>query len=481
MSIYPALSLLPRLLVTIPLLILFASCRPNPIAHIEAADAALRQGKYDQVLLETDRALSLDPNSVPAKRLRIKALIGKGEETAALDAYEVLSREKGPDTILLKEICQGFLREGLKQQNFFVRSASVKAMGEMKDYSTVPILAMAMKDGAAFVRFFAVESLGELADPPSLRLLESATQDPEPMVRISAVKALDGIEGDKAVPILAKFSGDGDLTVRLFALAALVHRGDSKAREALTRTVREVNKMQRATAAAALGQTRDRSLIPLLLPLLSDKDSQTRTYAAEALGKIGGPEAFGPLSKALSDPDLGVRGSAAAALGKLGDPRAVPLLTKSLPKISADARVSTRRAAASKEKPTGNDDGRLAEVSVAESLVRLGASPGKIYDEAVSDPDYGVRHFAVGSLGQIGDETSIPLLKTALSDEAPRVRIAAVRAIGEIGRRRGGERVTPLLYGMLRDPDPSVKIYAAGNLGWFLMEKNPPSASTAKQ
>jgi HEAT repeat protein len=461
-----------------PLFLLFiVSCRPNSRAHIEAADAALQQGKYDQALIETDRALSQDPDSVPAKRLRIKALIGKGEETAALDAYELLSRGSGPDMVLLREICQGILREGLKQQNFFVRSAAVKSMGEMKDYSTVPILAMAMKDGAAFVRFFAVESLGELADPPSLRLLESATQDSEPMVRISAIKALDGVREADAVPILSKFSGDGDLTVRLFALAALVHRGDSKAREALTRTVREVPKKLRATAAAALGQTRDRSLIPLLLPFLSDEDAQTRTYAAEALGEIGGPDAFGPLSNALSDPDLGVRGSAAAALGKLGDPRAIPLLTKSLSEIAADARVSTRRAAdAPKGKTTGNDDGRIAEVSAAESLVLLGASPGKVYVEALSDPDYGVRHFAVGSLGRIGDEEAIPLLKTALSDEAPRVRIAAVRAIGEIGRRSGGEKVTPLLYGMLRDPDPSVKIYAAGNLGRFLMEKSPAPA-----
>ena len=106
----------------------------------------------------------------------------------------------------------------------------------------------------------------------------------------------------------------------------------------------------------------------------------------------------------------------------------------------------------------------MVRLSAAEGLKRLGVAKAAVYRAALSHDDYGVRHFAVGSLRRVWKAEAIPLLETALKDAAPRVRIAAIRAIGEVG----DSRHLPLLKAALRDPDLAARTYAAGNIARIL-------------
>jgi HEAT repeat protein len=340
-------------------------------------------------------------------------------------------------------------KNSLSHENFFVRSAAVKAIGEMGDMTLVPMIIPHFKDPEPFTRMFAAESAALLKGPDTLKLLLAAGGDPEPMVRIAVVKGLDDLSTQDgkidSIPldkILAPFLTDPDPTVSLFAKAALVKHGHEKIIEEIQSAAQ--TEETRSPALVALGRTKSSRAISTLAKGLLHSDGTVRMFAAEALGEIASPETFPLVAPFVKDQDPSVRGAAANALGKIGDQRAIPILEG----LVADPEISVK-------------------VSAAEGLARLGKKRLDIYQLALSDTDYAVRHFAIGSLQKTGGKDAMPLLLKGLADTAPRVRIGAVRAIGAIG----GEKEIPILKGQLSDPDLSVRAYAAGNLGHLLRGK----------
>lgn len=348
-----------------------------------------------------------------------------------------------------RKVILDILQSSLAHENFFVRSAAAKAIGEMGDSKYIPLLIPMLKDPMAFVRLFTAESIAQLHGTDTLKLLLAAGGDPDPMVRIAVVKALDELAKDTgkvdALPIekiLAPFTKDSDATVLLFAKAALAKRGNEKMFMEIQNALETEETL--SPAVVALGRTKLARAIPMLTKTLQNPDSTVRMFSAEALGEIASPaglvapDAFTILSALTKDTDAGVRGAAATSLGKIGDKKAMPILEALL----------------------GDPDMRV-QISAAEGFARYGKVHLDIYEKAFQHDDYAVRHFAIGSLQKIAKKEAMPLFIKALSDPAQRVRIAAVRAIGAIS----GPEAIPILKGQLNDPDLSVRAYAAGNLG----------------
>jgi len=350
----------------------------------------------------------------------------------------VAKKEEGTRKVILD-----ILARSLRHENFFVRSAAAKAIGEMGDSTAIPMLIPMLKDPMAFVRLFTAESIAQLPGPDRLKLLMAAGGDPDPMVRIAVVKALDELAKDTgtvdALPIekiLMPFTQDSDATVLLFAKAALAKRGNEKMFMEIQSAI-EIEETL-APAIVALGRTKLARAIPILKKTLQNPDSTVRMFSAEALGEIADPSAFEMLTALTKDKEMSVRGAAATSLGKIGDPKAIPIVEGLL----------------------GDGEMRVA-LSAAEGLAHYGKARLDIYGKALQHADYGVRHSAIGSLQKIAKKEAMPLFIKALSDHAPRVRIAAVRAIGAMS----GPEAIPILQAVLHDPDLSVRAYAAGNLG----------------
>ena len=342
-----------------------------------------------------------------------------------------------------KKVILDILKSSIAHENFFVRSAAAKAIGEMGDSKYIPLLIPMLKDPMAFVRLFTAESIAQLHGTDTLKLLLAAGGDPDPMVRIAVVKALDELAKDTgkidALPIekiLTPFTKDSDATVLLFAKAALAKRGNEQMFMEIQSALETEETL--SPAVVALGKTKLARAIPMLTKTLQNPDSTVRMFSAEALGEIADPSAFEILIPLTKDKEPSVRGATATSLGKIGDKKAVPIL----------------------EAMVGDPDMRV-QISATEGLTRYGKTRLDIYKKALQDDDYGVRHSAIGSLQKISHKEAMPLFIKALSDPAPRVRIAAVRAIGAIS----GPEAIPILKGQLTDPDLSVRAYAAGNLG----------------
>ena len=151
--------------------------------------------------------------------------------------------------------------------------------------------------------------------------------------------------------------------------------------------------------------------IQKLIAALEDPNRDKRAHAAIRLGEIGAKEAIPALIARLRDDDFRVREDVARALGKL--------------------------------KAAG------AVLGLLETIRQ--SRPG---------PFGGGQNLFVDALRQIGD-LAVPVLIDALSDEDPRMRLAIIDLLGEIGEADSASA----LVGTLRDPEWRVRWRAADALG----------------
>lgn len=198
---------------------------------------------------------------------------------------------------------------------------------------------------------------------------------------------------------------------------------------------------------------------------LTGPAKEERLMAIEMLGFIDGPNSLWPLMNALTDKDDGIRFAAAASLKKLSDPRLLGVLIDALevPERWLPARVAEVLIA------TGSRGARaLAEAfpfsrgpakkMMLEILGEIGdESSFPILLEGLKDPDASIRARALKSLGQLGEEKAIPYLERALAAAEWEVRGEAASALGRLQATGAVSRLEKLM----EDEDWRVRAKAA--------------------
>jgi cyclophilin family peptidyl-prolyl cis-trans isomerase/HEAT repeat protein len=217
-----------------------------------------------------------------------------------------------------------------------------------------------------------------------------------------------------------------------------------------------------------------------LLPALGDPDEGVRAAAAFSLGLIASKDAIEPLQTALKDPSPHVRGRAIEALGLIGDRAAAPAVAEvstgcgaliapiepddeeypktpeieacrlalfalvrlhdfdSLARVAQDAQGQP----VSRWWPVAYALQRIGDARAAPALLTLSSSTG-VYTPA----------FAIRGLAGVKDQRVAPVA-TAIAGRADadlRLRVAAVRALGQVGR---ADAVQPLLKLMIDPKTP---------------------------
>ncbi|QVL33928.1 HEAT repeat domain-containing protein [Telmatocola sphagniphila] len=367
--------------------------------------------------------------------------------------------------------------------------------------------------------FFGWRPQNALLDPVKavLPVLETALSDSLPAVRIEAVRALGALGPQVATAVTPKLLSllrDPDETVRCEAAATIGILGDPQgiAVEPLGQMLDEASLVLKATAARALGQlgAAASSQVLSLVTLLQNPEESVRSAAAEAIAQIGtlNVPATDSLIEGLSNPDNLVRAQTAQAVGTMGEValEVAPALVEAM---SDENDVVRARAV----EALGKMGEMAAEVAVP-SLVHalrdsdnwvsalaaeaLGQMKGSA-DEAIpalirslSHVNVRVRCKAAEALGQMGDDTmpvcealrsacrdvegsvrglalrSLSLVSRNpfpagnswgpfLEDEDPRVRVAALEAVGRLGEIEDPS-LLPQILGLLDDPNDDVKI-----------------------
>ena len=228
---------------------------------------------------------------------------------------------------------------------------------------------------------------------------------------------------------------------RLAAAQALGRLADEGTIQPLLATLRDRDWEVRRTASVAL-QRIHQPAVPGLLEALRDWDHVMSEAAGTALRQIGEPAVSG-LLEALRDEDWRVRRGAAWALGEIADAAAVPALVIAL----GDEDSLVRRA-----------------VAVALGWIRDPAAAPELL-RALYDGDWRVRTAAAEALGWLG-APAVPGLLQIVSAPLHKDTTEARRlALEALGVARDASALTPLLYALEREEEPSLRAAAATALG----------------
>ena len=257
-----------------------------------------------------------------------------------------------------------------------------------------------------------------------------------------------GRTGDASVvPLLEKSLKDDQPVVRLAAAGALYHTGRKVMWDQVRAVTSAANPEERATALRLLGDLKDDRGLAVLLEAIKDVQPSVRGAAASALGDLGKPEGTAAVEQALTDKIPAVRTSAAVSLGELGYSRSVPPLKQAL-----------------------SDPSPVVQAAALSALLRIGEPVQNLMDTVnrlLQQQDPGTRSATARALGRAEGKSrdiAIDVLSDILNDPIPRPRIAAVRSLGQIG----GDSVIPILKHTLHDEDDAVRAAAGGALGRVL-------------
>jgi len=242
-----------------------------------------------------------------------------------------------------------------------------------------------------------------------LRYLKS----PEPTVRATGAKISADAAAADVTPTAVKeqlrqLIGDADESVRRNVAGALALVNDVEAVPALlTQLAQETDSGVRGAIAMALRPTQDVRAVPLLLPLLEDPASSTASAAAQALGE-----------RALGDK-----------------------LRQGNPAQADEVAERARLALTARTAPTNNTDLRNDLVQVigamrskpqAAALTRLLAGPSETSR---------VRRALLQAVSDLRDPQLADSVVEFAGNDDPTVRLAAVRALGQLTNSFEFERV----------------------------------------
>ena len=250
----------------------------------------------------------------------------------------------------------------------------------------------------------ALESLGTAGVLPIVEQLESGNRS----TRLAAAALLGRLGDRRATHALIDVLGQGDADLSSVAATSLATLGDAQALPALLPLFSEPHAALRQAAIGAVNSIGADSTQQHIVARFMDPSAHVRECAIRVAGYFGYERAAQPLLDALNDPDETVRRAAIEQLPLRSDGRAPQFLAGAL----QNETPRNRAAAAHAMRAVGHAD-------VEESLLA-----------AMRDSDPWVRYFAADSLGVHGGERATAILSDAAeNDDAPQVRIAALRSL----------------------------------------------------
>ena len=120
----------------------------------------------------------------------------------------------------------------------------------------------------------------------------------------------------------------------------------------------------------------------------------------------------------------------------------------------------------------GEPDARR-ELAVALSLISSRDSSARLLETLAHDKDHLVRAAAVTSLGELGDKTKVPFVKSALDDTVPEVVFAAARALHKLDPAEG----RPVLLSILEKETAVKSSFVRGQLRTLLRRMKTPKSA----
>ncbi|MBA3886382.1 MAG: HEAT repeat domain-containing protein [Acidobacteria bacterium] len=261
----------------------------------------------------------------------------------------------------------------------------------------------------------------------------------------------------------------GDLDLRIRALEILARAGDPDAPDALQGL--RVSGQGAIATAAALARLGSIAATGELISMAAMDTAADRSAVAAALATAG-PAAVPALTSMLSSPRAPERAAAVKALGTAAAANAVeqirPLMRDSDPFVRSTTAVTLARL--------GDAEGeavtlRMLDIDVPEiQLMAAEAWSGQpgawmsVVAPLLDNMDGTIRLQAARLMAPVDPAAAGRALAAAASDENPGIRAEALRTAHDVATSEAGLLETSQLRRLLRDPDPAVRLHAAGLL-----------------
>lgn len=401
--------------------------------------------------------------------------LGDIEPKTRIAAAEALGDIGGPQASAALARSLGDPDHGVRQRA--VRA--IGAIGQRGDVTAVIALLPRLSDDKADVRRETVEQLEAIGDRRAVIPLVAAFADNHPEVRKAAVRAVGRFSDASVVPALLRLLRDPSEDVRSAAVGSLGAVGSAESIGALSELLSSGSDLFRSKVAYALGQiARDPSAgkageIALERLVAALATPALRPAAREAL-RIAGSAAIPALLQHLAGKLPGDPTTAVQLLAQAADARATPALTSELerrrvaqPVVLAalgatrdpDALVPVLGALSSKDPEI-----RLAAMNAMRFLLGEDGRASDVLIDRLGDSELEVRVLAAEYLGLAhARQGTEKLIALTAAITPPRLRHAAVEALGEIG----DPRALPALLAILRDGPTALRPAAATALSYL--------------
>ena len=300
------------------------------------------------------------------------------------------------------------IAEALKSSNDDVRywvTRILESIGE----PGVPYLEKALRDTNKEIRFFSAKALGSAFDSSVTKSLILALADEVWSVRKAAAESLCKLDNLPIEEVMRFLSSDNE-DIRYWVnhvIKEVGHKYVGKIVEAMRRGDAELRLF--ACQAAGLIEN-EPELIDALIVSLKDDSEWVRIYAAISLGRSGDERSIVPLIRCFSDRNTEVHRNVVHSFEKMGK-KVHKELIKCIESEDPDLRKNSALA--------------LGEMHDAEGLDHI--------IMLLEDSDVSVRAVAAESLSSFPCNKTRAVLNHALGDSEKKVRLSAIKAIGNLG------------------------------------------------
>ncbi|MFH1374467.1 MAG: HEAT repeat domain-containing protein [bacterium] len=264
-----------------------------------------------------------------------------------------------------------------------------------------------------------IEQIGPNATEPILKMFPRASSH----TKLVLLEILRGFTDHEIAVRLTDFVDDPDPEIRRKIAHTLGLSGIVETSEVLKRLASDEVGHVRAAAFGALGWLCTEEDTDILFRGLEDKYVDVREAAMGALVVAGGPRVVAKFTADLYHQDAEKQRLAVTALGMIGETEVVEPLLKAVNHPEPEVRKSA-----------------------INSLARIGQVPDvKLLSLALNDENTGVRKAAVTALITLRGEDAIPDIRFLLDDEDVWVCYHAITAIGSLGQSKHADLLLPFL------------------------------------
>jgi HEAT repeat protein len=325
----------------------------------------------------------------------------------------------------------------LKHHDPLVRQKAIRTLGSLGNVECLHDLQSLLEDGSGHVRKDAAIAVSSLGDTSSIEKLLPLLEDEYRDVAQSAAHALvllgQRSPEDLAARIIPMLQSSApSLFGLLIMILTEVQAPDWE--KLCLKAAQNTEPMVRAAAVSCLKRSNSSVSMATIINSLTDENSQVRAQAVVALEELKHPEAIIPLKSAVYDQDPWVRSAAVSALST--QPEANP----------ADFEELLR----------GED--LMMQTSALDALGRMAASGSedamRMLAEQFETGALEMRRSICRLLGKIDGPRAFALLRKAMDDDDPSIRVFVVHALSQ---REEAQIQDILLKAGEQEPDKQVR------------------------